>query len=427
MNIKQAFTIALSLALIFLAVYTYTQSNQSHLFATINNLSLRTKSVFFGFPTQSHAFYQEAKIDTALAIDSTVSVIAKRTWQDKLHQFQLTLDRIRKKFINDFKLQITKCVSCNNKTTVLDEFLNVRHRHALKNLSKVNVLVGHVDVSWFDGNETNKSAVAILPTQRTFKLFATPPVCDHLPMKVWQQIISCNLSEIDRHAANPSTTSIVVIDSENEVSRYSPLQYNLSESLYSYVNIFTNASINDIGSIKARDGCVTVLPIACKTETRDTFLYDESDSRVHIVDEVFTIAQYWGYGYFHATIENLPRMAPFVEFLQRHPHIRLHVALNSNYDRRTAEHVTASLAVLGIDPKRLVSGHIRAKIAYLPRSTPCGYGLMPELQILSWRFRNYIANSLNEMEHASVVLIIREGSKTNGIWHVQFTHLLKNI
>jgi hypothetical protein len=129
-----------------------------------------------------------------------------------------------------------------------------------------------------------------------------------------------------------------------------------------------------------------------------------------MVDEVFTIAQLWGSEYFHATIENLPRVAPFVEFLKRHPHIRLHVALKSN-GKRIAEHVTASLAVLGIDPKRLVSGHIRAKIAYLPRGSPCGYALKPELQILSWRFHNYIANSLNETENSSVVLIIREGSK----------------
>jgi tRNA uridine 5-carbamoylmethylation protein Kti12 len=97
MNIKQAFVIAVNLALGLLTVYIYTQSRRTHLLATTVNLSLRKQSVSYVSP-----------------------------WQVALHQFQLTLDRVRDKFINDFKSQVSKCVSCNKTTTVFDEFLNVR-------------------------------------------------------------------------------------------------------------------------------------------------------------------------------------------------------------------------------------------------------------------------------------------------------------
>jgi hypothetical protein len=114
----------------------YTQLSLTHHTLAIVKFSTREQSVLYDLPTQNKVTYQEAKDDTT--INSTTSVIADHTWQVALHQFQLTLDRVREKFINDFKSQISKCVSCNKKTTVFDEFLNVKHRLALKNLSKVN-------------------------------------------------------------------------------------------------------------------------------------------------------------------------------------------------------------------------------------------------------------------------------------------------
>jgi hypothetical protein len=405
MNVKHAFIIVASLTSVLLTVYVCTQPSLTHLTLAIAKFSPRKQSVCYELPTQNNFNYQDGEGDSAII--STTSVIDNHTWQDALHQFQLAVEQVRDNFINEFMSQIGKCVSCNNKTTVFDEFLNVRL--ALKSLSKVNLLVGSVDVGWFGGNASNESVVANLPAKRMFKPFGTQPVCDDFPNKIWQQIISCNSSDINQHAA---TTSTAITNNENEVLRRSLLLNYSPESLYSYVNLFGNVSINDLGSIKAYNGCLTVLQFCSpRGVRRDKFLNNEKHKRVRIVDEVFTIAQYWGYGYFHATIENLPRLAPYVEFLQRRPHIRLHVALNSRINKRTSEHVTASLAALGIDPKRLVSGHIQAKIAYVPRGTPCGNGLMPELQILSWRFHNYIANSLNEMQHSSIVLIIRESSK----------------
>jgi hypothetical protein len=259
MTIKQAFIIVVSLTSVLLTVYVYTQPSLIHLTLAIAKFSSWKQSVFCELPTQNHVTYQRTEYETAT--NSTTSLIADHTWQVILHQFQLTLDTVRDKFIKDIMSQTGKCVSYNKTTTGFDEFLNVKHRLALKNLSKENPLVGHVDVGWFDGNSGNESVVANLPAQRMFKPFGTQPVCDNFPNKIWQQIISCNLSEIGQLAA---TTSVAITNDESEMLRHSLLQDYSSESLYSYVNVFANASINDIGSIKACDGCLTVLPTACR-------------------------------------------------------------------------------------------------------------------------------------------------------------------
>ena len=46
------------------------------------------------------------------------------------------------------------------------------------------------------------------------------------------------------------------------------------------------------------------------------------------VDEIFSIALDRGWTeYFHATIEQLPRIAPYLEFLRENTHIKIHMSV----------------------------------------------------------------------------------------------------
>ena len=122
-----------------------------------------------------------------------------------------------------------------------------------------------------------------------------------------------------------------------------------------------------------------------------------------LYEEVFVISQFWGGGFFHNMCEDLPRLAPYIEFLQRHSEIRVHVLSK-------AVHVAANvLRLLGIDPSRLVTGVCRAKVVYLPQSSPCGYPSIHTTQLLSHVYRKIIKERFPEaaLQRNSIVVIRR--------------------
>ncbi len=57
-------------------------------------------------------------------------------------------------------------------------------------------------------------------------------------------------------------------------------------------------------------------------------------------------------------VEQIPRIAAYVEFLQRNPQIKIHIA-KSGVSKQ-------ALSFLGLDPERIVSGDIRASVLYAP-------------------------------------------------------------
>ena len=79
-----------------------------------------------------------------------------------------------------------------------------------------------------------------------------------------------------------------------------------------------------------------------------------------LYQQVFTIAQAKGKGFYHSVLENLCRLAPYVDFLKENPQIKIHSKIVSPF-----------LSLLGLDPGRVVTGDIRANLLYLPAGVPC--------------------------------------------------------
>ncbi len=100
----------------------------------------------------------------------------------------------------------------------------------------------------------------------------------------------------------------------------------------------------------------------------------------HNLREVFSIAQYWGYGYFHAFVEDMPRIAPFLDFLHKEETIRIHVMEINSF-------TVDLLNQLGIAKDRLVSGQIQADIIYMPQNSNCGNPFFFSLHLLSLHLR----------------------------------------
>lgn len=114
--------------------------------------------------------------------------------------------------------------------------------------------------------------------------------------------------------------------------------------------------------------------------------------RSRFCTEVFVISQFWGAAYSHEMLENLPRLAPHLTFLRRHPSIRIHMI---NRNRR----IDFLFKALELDSNRIVTGIVHASVIYLPRSTPCDSVLLLESQLLREEFGKFISGTSLEVHH----------------------------
>ncbi len=145
--------------------------------------------------------------------------------------------------------------------------------------------------------------------------------------------------------------------------------------------------------------------IVAPTCSQDLSRRPPAVGKTRVYDEVFVISQYWGEGHFHNMMEDMPRLAPFLIFLRKHPSISIHV---TNRGAMTV----ALFRALGLDPARMVSGNIHGHIVYLPRSSACGHLLLSEGQLLSHEYRTYIQDNLSgDKLWNSVVFIKRSKSR----------------
>ena len=107
--------------------------------------------------------------------------------------------------------------------------------------------------------------------------------------------------------------------------------------------------------------------------------------------EIFVISQLWGIGYFHANIENIPRLALYIPFLRKYSHIKIHVATKARY-------IVDNLNVLGIMEDRLITGLTKGDIIYLPQGTGCGDINQPSGHLLSLYYHHYIKTNLLKLK-----------------------------
>ena len=136
-----------------------------------------------------------------------------------------------------------------------------------------------------------------------------------------------------------------------------------------------------------------------------------------IYHEVFGIAQYWGFGFFHATVEDLTRIGPHLDFLRNNPKIRIHVAAKNGFMKNFMKY-------LGIEPSRLVSGDVAARILYVPAGTPCGRAAIFPTYMLSLEFRSRITSKPEERKS---ILIIKRTTKRRFRKHSQIYSMLQSI
>ena len=203
-------------------------------------------------------------------------------------------------------------------------------------------------------------------------------------------------------------SSYPYIDVKSNMTLKSKLLYN-SET--GYLNLNTNLSYDsknsnsvDVGfmhlvkdaKLAAHGDIVTGKSYISITRCRKSFT-----PRLNVLptsyEKVFTISQYWGGAYYHFLNEDLPRIVFGIPFLLQNKDVKVHVASKSKL-------ILAYLADLGIDEKRIISGDVQAKTAYVPVGSVCGQAPIIPVNILSMLMR---AKFRSQQKRDLIVLIKR--------------------
>ena len=173
-----------------------------------------------------------------------------------------------------------------------------------------------------------------------------------------------------------------------------------------FLHIIPNAAVHKDGNV--RTSHIQFAPYGCKSKLIKKPIEFKATA---LFQEVFVIAHYWGGGFFHMAIEGLPRLVPYLQFLRQHQHIKIHlltkVSSKVAYERY--------FKMLDINPDRIVTGHVRANIVYLPKGGLCGAIVEPHGQIFSREMRSFIATQFPretaESVRRTLVLIRRSRSR----------------
>ena len=163
-----------------------------------------------------------------------------------------------------------------------------------------------------------------------------------------------------------------------------------------YLHIIHNAYVDKYGH--AHTGNLDIIPAQCRIKVLAAFDAKTLSLKWSFHQEVFTIAQNWGNGYFHGLIENLPRIVSYLDFLQSNPEIKVHVA---------SKFIKPHLLILGISSTRVITGRVKADIVYLPQSGGCGGSHTVAVQGLQQAFMQHIPLQYPRLTRNSIVVIRR--------------------
>ena len=165
-----------------------------------------------------------------------------------------------------------------------------------------------------------------------------------------------------------------------------------------YLHLFEDTVVTPPGD--AISGRLKLVPYTCAHDINTNV--PNGFENTPIYKEVFILTQFWGNQFFHRMIEMLPRMMPYLEFLQQNKEIMISIPGEDSALRDF-------LKILGISAERTVIGTVRAKVAYMPRGTPCGFALVHETQLFSQIMRRHIQTNMSPKKRNKIMMIRRTG------------------
>ena len=187
-----------------------------------------------------------------------------------------------------------------------------------------------------------------------------------------------------------------------------------------YFHVVHNCYVDKRGRIYS--GNAHIIPLQCKPDDHSESLSKSVAMKLQTHREVFVMSQYWGGGWFHSTIEVLPRIAVYLDFLKAHPNILIQVM-------RISDHYE----ILGIEKNRLITGALKADVVYIPQGGHCGWLHPIAGQVLSYKYQEYIEANIvkptrTQPQRNLVVLIKRTKDRRYLVQHDEIeTYLRKAV
>ena len=195
----------------------------------------------------------------------------------------------------------------------------------------------------------------------------------------------------------------------------------------SYVHIMRNAFIDRHGDVFVKS--LKLVPLRCQPDLKPDQQTPNYLSKVPIFDEVFSIAQFWGDGYYHAIVEEMGRLVPYLTFLQRNKNIVVHVTSRPKF-------LLTMMTLLGIDGSRIIEGATRARILYFPNGMQCGTPNAFNIQLLRLLLHDALKAHENlttkhvkntQRNHRQNVILIKRSSKRTFKLHAEIQDILKKL
>ena len=216
----------------------------------------------------------------------------------------------------------------------------------------------------------------------------------------WTWIPDCTSNQTD--AAFRSVTLYVSLLHPMEFLqglKYKKFKPKLDEppSYITFLVMAQNAVISESGAIVSEN--VKIFPDTISWN-REPVL-PESYQEAAFYKEVFTISQFYSKNVYHSNIDQIPRIAPYLQFLGDNPEIKVHIGM----DR--VRHNSNTLEMLGINPNRIINGTVRAGIVYFPEGSMSNFPRVQNVQILSKEYRKIIKKLILIQEHKSIIMIRR--------------------
>ncbi len=185
-----------------------------------------------------------------------------------------------------------------------------------------------------------------------------------------------------------------------------------------FVHVMSGATVFGDGAVVKDD--VFIHPRGCKRFPKDIQYIQNKYSFAgnSYFDEVFSLALYWGEGFYHATVEDVPRISPYIAFLKKHKHVKVQVRVKTGF-------IINMLEKLGITKDRIVEGQMNAGILYMPAGTRCGIPSLFNIQLLSNQYKSTVPPV--EKSGKLNIVLIKRSKKRFFRRHTDILNLLKGL
>ncbi|ELT92670.1 hypothetical protein CAPTEDRAFT_209526 [Capitella teleta] len=168
---------------------------------------------------------------------------------------------------------------------------------------------------------------------------------------------------------------------------------SVHQTTWTFLHVIQDAAVSEHGDVIA--GNLTLTPQRCEYEQTDHTPSNYSDLELH--DQVFAVHQFWDQGFYHSHFESVPRLAPYVKFLNDNPSVKIFL--------RGGEPHVRYLGIKNLDQRRLKDWKFRARVLYSPAGSPCGHPALLTTQLVSLYAKRDLEN--NPQKQNKIVLIKR--------------------